>query len=62
MTYTIEPQGAGFAYKIFINGQLSVHQKHTPGAAGFVPMTESEAEAYAIAEIAAAAATEGTVS
>lgn len=54
MTYIIEQHGTGYAYKIFNGGTLVVWQKETPGAAGIVPMTEAEAEAFALAEIAAA--------
>lgn len=44
-------------YVIYLNGTRYIDQSSAPGVSGFVPMTASEAPAYAEADIAAMQAT-----
>lgn len=50
-TYLLE--SGAFGYRIYAGDALRIDQYFAPGLSGFVPMTEVEAEAYALADIAA---------
>lgn len=49
-TYQLE--SSAFGYRIFAGDALRIDQYFAPGLSGFVPMTEAEATAYALADIA----------
>lgn len=43
----------GVGYRVLQDGRVVIDQPYAPGAAGFVGMTQAEAEAFALADIAA---------
>lgn len=50
-TYQLE--SGAFGYRIFAGDALRIDQYIAPGLSGFVLMSETEATAYALADIAA---------
>lgn len=54
VTYEIyqRSDSAGYAYRVLADGVVCVNQQYAPGVAGFVPMTQAEAQSYADADVA----------